>query len=218
MRHLPLRLRPVGDAAILAEYDESDIPLANSHVLGLMRALAAARPAGIVDLSPAYHTLLVFFDPLVLAPSAAAEAIAEADRNADSEHAADGQIVEMEVSYGGADGPDLPDVTRHTGLSEAEVVTLHSGGLYVVMFIGFMPGFAYLAGLDARLATPRLATPRRQVPTGSVGIGGDQTGVYPAPLPGGWRLIGRTALTLYDPHRDPPTLLRPGDRVRFLPV
>ncbi|MFN8473672.1 MAG: 5-oxoprolinase subunit PxpB [Anaerolineae bacterium] len=218
MKHLQLRLRPIGDAAILAEYDESDIPLANRHVLGLMSALKAARPAGIVDVSPAYHTLLVFFDPLVLPPTAAAEVIAAADRAADIEHAAEGPTVEMEVSYGGADGPDLPDVARHSGLSEAEVVARHSAGLYVVMFVGFMPGFAYLAGLDPRLATPRLPTPRREVPTGSVGIGGDQTGVYPAPLPGGWRLIGRTALTLYDPHRDPPTLLCAGDRVRFVAI
>ena len=218
MVKLPLRLRPVGDAAILAEYDARDIALANRHVLGLMRALAEARPAGIVDVSPAYHTLLVFFDPLALPPAAAAEVVAAADRRADIEHAAEGPIVEIEVSYGGADGPDLPDVARHTGLSEAEVVARHSGGLYMVMLVGFMPGFAYLAGLDPRLATPRLATPRREVPTGSVGIGGDQTGIYPAPLPGGWRLIGRTGLTLYDPHRDPPTLLRAGDRVRFIAV
>ena len=114
------------------------------------------------------------------------------------------------------DGPDLADVAAHCGLSTEEVVRRHTGADYVVYFIGFQPGFAYLGGLDEALHTPRRAEPRVAVPAGSVGIGGAQTGIYPLATPGGWQLIGRTALPLFDPQAEPPTLLAPGDRVRFV--
>jgi len=126
-----------------------------------------------------------------------------------------GRDVDIPVVYGGADGPDLDVIARHTGLSTAEVIRRHSEGEYVVYFIGFMPGFAYMGGLDPQLATPRQNEPRLTIPAGSVGIGGEQTGIYPLTSPGGWQLLGRTALSLFDPTQNPPTLLRPGDRVRF---
>ncbi|AKZ64090.1 allophanate hydrolase [Herbaspirillum hiltneri N3] len=126
-----------------------------------------------------------------------------------------GRDVDIPVVYGGADGPDLDVIARHTGLSTAEVIRRHSEGEYVVYFIGFMPGFAYMGGLDPQLATPRQNEPRLTIPAGSVGIGGEQTGIYPLASPGGWQLLGRTALSLFDPTQNPPTLLRPGDRVRF---
>jgi KipI family sensor histidine kinase inhibitor len=120
------------------------------------------------------------------------------------------------VTYGGKHGPDLGDVAKHGGLSVDEVVRRHTQAEYVVYFIGFQPGFAYLGGLDASLHTPRRAAPRVAVPAGSVGIGGAQTGIYPLATPGGWQLIGHTALPLFDPQAEPPTLLAPGDRVRFV--
>ena len=120
------------------------------------------------------------------------------------------------MRYGGEDGPDLADVAAHCGLSADEVVQRHTQAEYVVYFIGFQPGFAYLGGLDDALHTPRRAEPRVAVPAGSVGIGGAQTGIYPLATPGGWQLIGRTALRLFDPQAEPPTLLAPGDRVRFV--
>ncbi len=163
-------------------------------------------------------TLLVSFDPLQWPPSAARDEVGRLASHAGEGEALAGRLVVLPVRYGGQDGPDLAAVARHTGLSEAEVVARHAAVEYLVLFIGFMPGFPYLWGLDSALATPRLATPRRQVPAGSVGIGGDQTGVYPTVSPGGWRLIGRTPQTLYDPAVDPPTLLRAGDRVRFVPL
>ncbi|WP_433694157.1 5-oxoprolinase subunit PxpB [Herbaspirillum seropedicae] len=126
-----------------------------------------------------------------------------------------GRTVEIPVVYGGSAGPDLDNVARHTGLSTEEVIARHSNAEYVVYFLGFLPGFAYMGGLDASLATPRHTTPRVSIPAGSVGIGGEQTGVYPMASPGGWQLIGRTTLQLFDPSQEPPTLLRPGDRVRF---
>ncbi len=127
------------------------------------------------------------------------------------------RYIEIPVVYGTAAGPDLGEVARHAGLSEKQVVELHSSIDYVVWFLGFQPGFPYLGGLPEQLATPRRDEPRLQVPAGSVGIGGAQTGIYPLATPGGWQLIGHTPLPLFDPHRDEPVLLRPGDTVRFIP-
>jgi len=127
------------------------------------------------------------------------------------------RYIEIPVVYGTAAGPDLGEVARHAGLSEKQVVELHSSIDYVVWFLGFQPGFPYLGGLPEQLATPRRDEPRLQVPAGSVGIGGGQTGIYPLATPGGWQLIGHTPLPLFDPHRDEPVLLRPGDTVRFIP-
>lgn len=127
------------------------------------------------------------------------------------------RFIEIPVVYGGAGGPDLGEVARHAGLSEKQVVELHSSIDYVVWFLGFQPGFPYLGGLPEQLATPRRAEPRLQVPAGSVGIGGAQTGIYPLVSPGGWQLIGHTPLPLFDSKHDEPVLLRPGDTVRFVP-
>lgn len=125
--------------------------------------------------------------------------------------------IDIPVMYGGEAGPDLGEVARHCGMSERDVVALHSSIDYVVWFLGFQPGFPYMGGLPERLATPRRAEPRLLVPAGSVGIGGSQTGIYPLPSPGGWQLIGRTSLKLFDPQKDTPVLLAPGDTVRFVP-
>lgn len=125
--------------------------------------------------------------------------------------------ITIPVIYGGAAGPDLEVVARHSKLTAKQVVEAHAAGRYVVFFIGFQPGFPYLAGLDERLYTPRRAEPRIQVPAGSVGIGGSQTGVYPLAAPGGWQLIGQTSVALFTPEQQPPTFLRPGDNVRFVP-
>jgi len=127
------------------------------------------------------------------------------------------RYIEIPVVYGTAAGPDLGEVARHAGLTEKQVVELHSSIDYVVWFLGFQPGFPYLGGLPEQLATPRRDEPRLQVPAGSVGIGGAQTGIYPLATPGGWQLIGHTPLPLFDPERDEPVLLRPGDTVRFIP-
>jgi KipI family sensor histidine kinase inhibitor len=124
--------------------------------------------------------------------------------------------IEIPVRYGGAEGPDLDEVARHSGLSREEVVRLHQAGEYTVYFLGFQPGFAYLGGMDRRLATARRKDPRLAVPAGSLAIGGEQTGIYPSAAPGGWQLIGRTSVALFDPARDPPSLLLPGDTVRFV--
>ena len=189
--------------------------------LEMHRAVAAATRAlegirGIRNLHPAYASILVDFDPR-LYTHAEAETLLR-DRLAAHEHCAppEPRHVEIPVVYGGDAGPDLADVARHTGLAPEHVIQIHSAAEYFVYFVGFSTCFPYLGGLPPELATPRLSAPRKHVPAGSVAIGGPQAGIYPLASPGGWRLIGRTPLRLFDPEAVPPPLLRMGDRVRFI--
>jgi 5-oxoprolinase (ATP-hydrolysing) subunit B len=175
-------------------------------------ATALAGVDGVQELIPGMNNLTLVFDPLHTEPAELEAAVltlwAKPPRRQPP-----GRLVEIPVTY---DGPDLDDVASHCRLSPDEVVRRHTQGQYVVYFIGFQPGFAYLGGLDEALHTPRRTEPRLAVPAGSVGIGGAQTGIYPLATPGGWQLIGRTTLALFDPHAESPTLLAPGDRVRFV--
>ncbi len=170
---------------------------------------------GVIEHVPAWTSLTVYYDPARIGYRAICTRIAAAAANLGEQSAAPARMVTIPVCYGGEFGPDLEDVARGAGLTVDEAVALHSGAQYVVGMMGFSPGFAYLAGLPARLVTPRLATPRLSVPAGSVGIGGSQTGVYPIATPGGWRIIGRTTLRLFDPAAENPFLLQPGDAVSF---
>jgi inhibitor of KinA len=194
--------------------------------------MRAARLPGLGATVPAYASVLVPFDPSVLAEAAVRGVIADVLREdvgavASNEQAiapkpataADlGPVTHVPVRYGGADGPDLAEVAVRTGLSEEDVVRLHAGAVYRVFCVGFVPGFPYLGMLPEELALPRRSTPRLHVPAGSVAIAGRQTGIYPSDTPGGWHVIGRTDLSVWDPHRDPPALLEPGARVRFVPA
>ncbi len=177
-------------------------------------AAALGEVDGVQTLIPGMNNLTLVFDPLQTDPEGL-EATAHALWAQPPRARRPGRLVEIPVSY---DGPDLGDVAAHCGISPAEVVQRHTAAEYVVYFLGFQPGFAYLGGLDASLHTPRRSEPRVAVPAGSVGIGGAQTGIYPLATPGGWQLIGRTALPLFDARAEPPTLLAPGDRVRFMPT
>ena len=217
MLHAP-RLLPAGDSAIVVEYGDGIEPALNARVRLLHRAIGARRHAGIVETVPTYRSLMVHYDPIVLSREAVGLLIAEMADGLTEEAREPGRTVEIPVMYGGGAGPDLGDVAAFAGLAEPQVVELHASGDYTVFMLGFMPGFPYLGGLPARIATPRLRTPRILVPAGSVGIAGAQTGIYPAESPGGWRLIGRTPVALFDPRKSPPTLLEAGDRVRFVPV
>jgi len=180
----------------------------------LTRSLQGIR--GILNLHPAYASVLVDFEPRLRSHDEVEALIRE--RLASATHAPPlaERMVEIPVSYGGDFGPDLPDVARHTGLAPQRVVELHAAAEYIVYFVGFSTCFPYLGGLPPELATPRLSAPRKHVPVGSVAIGGGQAGIYPLASPGGWRLIGRTTLRLFDPEASPPPLLRMGDRVRFV--
>lgn len=181
-------------------------------------------PPGFVDLVPAFVSIAVHYDPIAAARRGEApyEDVVSflRDRLAglDVEELGAPRIVEIPVCYGDDLGPDLDDVARLHDLTSEEVVELHSGAEYLVYMVGFMPGFAYLGGLPEQIATPRRKTPRTAVPAGAVGIGGRQTGVYPLVSPGGWNLIGRTPVKIFDIAREEPTLLATGDRVRFRPI
>ena len=172
------------------------------------------------DLVPAFASLGVFFDPLADPARVRAELEAMIDAaDVGAERATGAAItVEIPVVYGGDFGPDLESAAAELGLSSAQLIARHTAGEYTVAMIGFAPGFPYLSGLDPALALPRLATPRASVAAGSVAIGGAQTGIYPRESPGGWRILGRTPLVLFDPQREPPSLLQPGDRVRFVAI
>lgn len=211
-----LRLVPCGDRALLCYLGDHLDDATNQRVHGLARALRGAHPA-VVEVTPGFHTVLVEYDPVRIRLENLTALVEEAAAGA-SGAAEDGRAVEIPVVYGGEYGPDLEDVAAHAGLPADQVVARHAGRPYRVYCLGFSPGFPYLGDLDPALAMPRLADPRVRVPGGSVGIGGAQTGIYPAESPGGWRLIGRTPVRLFDPGRTPPALLQPGDRVRFVPI
>ncbi len=206
-------LRALGEAALLCELPPPATLERQRSIWAL--AAQAARWPHVREVLPGMNNLTLIFDPRHGAlPDYAARVRRAWPRLRRTGPA--GRQVEIPVHYGGAAGPDLADVAAHTGFTPAEVVRRHAAGDYIVYFLGFLPGFAFMGGLEAALATPRRAEPRTAVPAGSVGIGGEQTGIYPLASPGGWQLIGRTALPLFDPAADPPTLLAPGDRVRFV--
>jgi KipI family sensor histidine kinase inhibitor len=215
-----LRAERLGEDALLLRLGDGMDAEANARVHALAAKIDAARPPWLRDLVPAYASLALFVDATGEGdPLARAEDWLERLSTGDASSAPiAGRLHDIGVRYGGACGPDLAAVAEHAGLHPREAVERHAAAEYRVAMLGFAPGFPYLLGLDPRLATPRLATPRQRVEAGSVGIGGEQAGIYPRPGPGGWRIVGRTEATLFDPARTSPALLAPGDRVRFVPV
>lgn len=215
-------IEPFGDAALLVTLGSPTDPTSPARAQAAAEAVDARRSAetAIGRPVPASASVLVPFDPLALSLSEASAIVAVALDGLPevSPPVADLPVVEIPVRYGGADGPDLDALAELHGLSLNDVIELHAGATYRVLFLGFAPGFAYLGGLPASLATPRRATPRERVAAGSVGIAGDRTAVYPRSMPGGWQIVGRSEVVLFDPQRDPPALLRPGAPVRFVPV
>lgn len=212
---LPYRTIPASDRSLLIFFGE-EISLAfHQRVRALTEHLLKQPPDAILNIHPAYSSLLITFDPL----RATFQEIESSVRNflidTTTEPPDPPRRIEIPVCYDEAFGPDLSDVASLNGLSTEEVIRIHLSGEYYVSFIGFTPGFGYLGGMSPRIAAPRLATPRRRVPAGSVAIGGNQTGIYPTATPGGWRIIGRTPLRLFVPDRDPPSLLALGGEVRF---
>jgi len=219
-------VEPLSEDTLLLRFGERiDIAL-NAQVHAAARRLRTAPVHGVLDIAPAYASILLRFDPEAWddASDNPPHARVEQALRAALEHAqspaagvddAGCAIVDIPVCYGGAHGPDLKALAAHAGMRPDEVAARHAADVYTVAMLGFAPGFPYLLGLDPALHMPRRATPRTRVPAGSVAIGGAQTGIYPRELPGGWNLIGRTPLALFQQRRDPPCLLGPADRVRF---
>ena len=214
------RIAPLGDCALQITLGARLGDATNAKVHALARRIRAAALPGLRDLVPAYTTLTVHYDAQTWTQDALCRALTALLAAQDDAAGAPAPAREVciPVCYGGEYGPDLMAVAAHAGLPTEAVIKRHTGALYRVYFLGFTPGFAYLGGLDPRLAMARKATPRGRVAAGSVGIAGAQTGVYPQATPGGWQIIGRTPLTLFDPGRSPPCLLAPDDRVRFVAI
>ena len=215
---LRFRFSPLGERALLAQLPSRISRSTHGAIRGLQLAIERERIEGVRECVPCYSELKIDFDPAILSSAALRERIGALSVNLDALKRPPPRVVEIPVCYEAPYAPDLRDVAAHTGLPEDEVVRRHSAQTYLVYMLGFAPGFGYLGGLDPSLATPRHATPRLSVPAGSVGIAGDQTGVYPLESPGGWRIIGRTPLALFTPEAENPFLLEPGDEVRFVPI
>jgi KipI family sensor histidine kinase inhibitor len=195
------------------------LSLGDAPAGALLDVLRRTAIPGVVDLVPGYETILLVADPSADLAQVEREVRRVVPRLPEETPAPEAPIVEIPVCYEGEEfAPDLADVARRAGLAIEETIRLHAQPLYRVRFLGFMPGFPYLEGLDPVLAAPRLDTPRTRVPAGSVAIGGIHAGIYPFATPGGWRILGRTPLRLYEPGRDPRALLGIGDRVRFVPI
>ena len=224
-----MEITPLGDSALLIRvadnFDDAPDDVL-TQVLAAKCALEAARIPGVVELAPAYTTVALFCDPVRAIDAGAPvdnvfgwieqkihEALSQAQET--HVHRIEASLVEIPVCYETEFALDLEDIARHAGLHWKEVIDLHCGTEYRVHCLGFTPGFPFLGGLPRKIATPRRDIPRKEIPAGSVAIGGKQTGIYPIKSPGGWNVIGRTPLQLFDPQKDPPALLRAGDRVCF---
>jgi inhibitor of KinA len=223
-----MEIEPLGDSALIVRVVDDfarDPEASLDTVQAALRSLEAAAIPGVTELAPAYSTIGVFFDVAEIARAASEEEPwdwltpkiegALKFRSPKSKRGVEAPLIEIPVCYDREFAFDIDDVARAAGLAEADVIRRHASVAYRVACVGFIAGFPFLSGLPSELATPRRAVPRKEVPAGSVAIGGAQTGIYPRTSPGGWNVIGRTPLRLFDVQRDPPTILQAGDRVRF---
>lgn len=212
-------ISPVGDCAISIDFGQVIDPKINRQIRQIIEQIKDLQLDGIIELVPTYCALLVQYDAMVYSYSDICRILEPTLQESVTDSANElVTIVEIPTVYGGEFGPDLGFVASHNHLSEAEVVSIHSGTDYLVYMLGFIPGFTYLGGMDPRVATPRLSSPRTLIPAGSVGIAGEQTGTYPSDSPGGWQIIGRTPVTMYDMSKKQAALLQAGDYVRYVSI
>ncbi|QHT67257.1 5-oxoprolinase subunit PxpB [Rhodocytophaga rosea] len=216
---------PLGDAAIVVEFGTAISEDVHKKVRAFAAYLEKNRFPGMIEYVPAFTTVTLFYDPWMVSKLGKLDAyqeivhtIQQIENKVEEIELPEARLVEIPVYYGDEFGPDLAFVAEHAHLTIPEIIDIHSGAEYLVYMIGFAPGFPYLGGMDTRIAAPRRSSPRRVIPAGSVGIAGNQTGIYPLETPGGWQLIGRTLVSLFDPQRQPPVLLQAGDKVRFVPI
>lgn len=209
------RFKPLGDTALVIELGDA-ISLSLHHRIRSLCWLLEQEPLrGVIEWVPAYTTVTVYYHPSVIRYGMLVDALRERLKQVGQVELPPPELVVLPTLYGGAEGPDLEVVAAYHSMTEGDVVEIHTQKSYLVYMMGFTPGFAYLGGMSERIATPRRSEPRTRIPAGSVGIAGGQTGVYPLETPGGWQLIGRTPVRLYDAHQQPPILLRAGYYVQF---
>jgi KipI family sensor histidine kinase inhibitor len=211
------RILPNGDSTLVIEFEERIDASVNAKAVAAADSLRQAGLAGVRDVVSTYRTVAVYFDPLRTNLDALVRTLDESARS-DPPATPAVEPIRIPVCYGGEFGPDLAEVAAYAKLTESETATIHWRSTYRVFMLGFLPGFAYLGSVDARIAAPRRATPRVRVPAGSVGIAGAQTGIYPSDSPGGWQLIGRTPVRPFDLRHPEPCLLAAGDTVQFYPI
>jgi inhibitor of KinA len=213
-----IHFQPASDQSLLVHFGQEISLNTHREIVSFLKLLEAEPLTGIVNLHPAYCSVLVKFDALNLTHQDIEASLTPYLARLHQGKFPEPRLREIPVCYGGGHGPDLAEVASLHNLSAEEVIRLHSSANYTAYFLGFVPGFAYLGGLPEQLATPRLQSPRKQVPAGSVAIGGNQTGVYPTTTPGGWRLIGKTPLKLFDPASAQSSFFEIGDQGRFVPI
>ncbi|MCD8096915.1 MAG: 5-oxoprolinase subunit PxpB [Lachnospiraceae bacterium] len=213
-----IKIVAAGDSSILIEFGSEINPEINRKITSTVQLIRAQQIEGIVDMIPAFCSLLINYDPRIITYERIQSRMAELVKMDVKASAQKKKVFEIPVCYGGDFGPDIENIAANAGLSVEEVIKIHSSSDYLIYMLGFLPGFCYLGGLDERIHTPRLANPRVKIPAGSVGIGGSQTGIYPLDSPGGWQLMGLTPVKTYDPDRETPILLEAGDYIRFVPI
>jgi len=210
---------PFGDSALIVEFGNVISPEVNRRVQALHYAVSNIKLPGVGECVPTYRSLLITYDQIKLGYEKLVSVIKDLEKTLETyPPKSRGRKAVIPVVYGGEFGPDLTQVSQYHNLKESDVIRIHSEHEYIVYMIGFIAGFPYLGELAEEIATPRLESPRLRVPEGSVGIAEKQTGIYPREAPGGWRIIGRTPISLFDPLWHPPALLQPGDRVKFKPI
>lgn len=212
------RFLPVGDKSLVIEFGDNISPEINKKIRNMYLAIEKSKLDGIIEMVPTYRSLLVSYNPLKIRFNELCQKLRECEENLNDSGSEPAKVVEIPTIYGGEYGPDIEFVASHNKLSVDEVIKIHSSRDYLIYMLGFTPGFPYLGGMSEKIETPRLENPRTKIPAGSVGIAGKQTGIYPIDSPGGWQLIGRTPVKLFDPFAEPPVLLNAGDYVRFVPI
>ena len=213
-----MKLMAAGDQVLVAEFGDRIDEAVNDQVHALAAKIEEQQIPGIGEVVPTFRSLLIYYDSYQLSYREAADKIEELARNLKTEQKTKKRILKIPCCYGARFGPDLADMEQLTGLDRKEMIDIHSSVDYKVYMLGFLPGFAYLGGLDERIHVPRLKSPRLKISRGAVGIGGSQTGIYPMDSPGGWRLMGETPIDMYDPNREQPILVQAGDYIRFVPI
>ena len=213
-----IKILTAGDASLLVEFGKEINPEINRKIAATVQLMREQHIEGVVDVIPSFCALLINYDPRVIGYEEIKSRIKDLLRVEIKAGAERKKIFESPVCYGGEFGPDIATIAEHAGLTEQEVIDIHSSRDYLIYMLGFLPGFCYLGGLDERIFTPRLASPRIKIDAGSVGIGGSQTGIYPLDSPGGWQLMGKTPVKTYDPDREVPILVEAGDYIRFVPI